>query len=64
MDYTKYETWLLLLFVFFFGVLIARYIFSIDKILKNQERTMRLLNKIAEKVGVDRSLLDEAEDQG
>jgi hypothetical protein len=62
MDYTKYETWILLLFVFFFGVLIARYVFSIDKMLKNQDRTLRLLNRIAEKIGVDKSSIEEAED--
>ena len=61
MDYTKIETWILLLFIFFFGVLLIRYILSVDKLLKNQERTNQLLNMIAEKVGIDKNVLDDLE---
>jgi len=58
MDYSKIETWILLLFIFFFGVLLIRYILSVDKLLKNQERTNKLLHMIAEKVGIDKTSLD------
>jgi hypothetical protein len=61
MDYTKIETWILLLFIFFFGVLLIRYILSVDKLLKNQERTNQLLNMIAEKVGIDKNVLEDVE---
>ena len=58
MDYSKIETWILLLFIFFFGVLLIRYILSVDKLLKNQDRTNKLLQIIAEKVGIDKNTLD------
>jgi hypothetical protein len=59
MDYAKIETWILLLFIFFFGVLLIRYILSVDKLLKNQERTNRMLRMIAEKIGIDKTTLDD-----
>ena len=59
MDYAKIETWILLLFIFFFGVLLIRYILSVDKLLKNQERTNRMLKMIAEKIGIDKTTLDD-----
>ena len=58
MDYSKIETWVLLLFIFFFGVLLIRYILSVDKLLKNQERTNQMLRIIAEKIGIDKTALD------
>lgn len=58
MDYSKIETWILLLFIFFFGVLLIRYILSVDKLLKNQDRTNKLLQMIAEKVGIDKNTID------
>jgi hypothetical protein len=58
MDYSKIETWVLLLFIFFFGVLLIRYILSVDKLLKNQERTNQMLRMIAEKIGIDKNTLD------
>jgi len=58
MDYSKIETWVLLLFIFFFGVLLIRYILSVDKLLKNQERTEQMLRIIAEKIGIDKTTLD------
>jgi hypothetical protein len=58
MDYSKLETWILLILIFFVGVLLIRYILSVDKLLKNQERTNKLLRTIAEKVGIDQALLD------
>ena len=58
MDYSKFETWILLLFIFFFGVLLIRYILSVDKLLKNQDRTNKLLRLIGEKVGIDQTTLD------
>ena len=58
MDYSKIETWILLLFIFFFGVLLIRYILSVDKLLKNQERNHQLLRIIAEKIGIDKTTLD------
>ena len=58
MDYSKIETWVLLLFIFFFGVLLIRYILSVDKLLKNQERTQQMLRMIAEKIGIDKTALD------
>jgi len=58
MDYSKIETWVLLLFIFFFGVLLIRYILSVDKLLKNQERTQQMLRIIAEKIGIDKTTLD------
>ena len=62
MDYHKIETWILLLFIFFFGVLLIRYILSVDKLLKNQERTNKMLQTIAEKVGIDKSVLEAIDD--
>ena len=59
MDYSKIETWVLLLFIFFFGVLLIRYILSVDKLLKNQERTNKLLRIIGEKIGIDKTMLDD-----
>jgi hypothetical protein len=59
MDYSKIETWVLLLFIFFFGVLLIRYILSVDKLLKNQERTNKMLRIIAEKIGIDKTMLDD-----
>src|SRR3954463_13932875 len=59
MDYTKLETWILLIVIFFFGVLLIRYILSVDKLLKNQDRTNKLLRTIAEKVGIDKAVLDD-----
>jgi uncharacterized protein YneF (UPF0154 family) len=59
MDYTKLETWILLIVIFFFGVLLIRYILSVDKLLKNQDRTNKMLRMIAEKVGIDKSVLDD-----
>jgi hypothetical protein len=61
MDYSKIETWILLIFIFFFGVLLIRYILSVDKLLKNQDRTNKILRMIAEKVGIDKNLLDDLE---
>ena len=61
MDYSKIETWVLLLFIFFFGVLLIRYILSVDKLLKNQERTQQMLRMIAEKIGIDKTTLDNME---
>ncbi len=61
MDYSKLETWILLLLIFFFGVLLIRYILSVDKLLKNQERTNRMLRMIAEKIGIDKTSLDDLE---
>ena len=58
MDYSKIESWVLLLFIFFFGVLLIRYILSVDKLLKNQERTNQMLRIIAEKIGIDKTSLD------
>ena len=58
MDYSKLETWVLLLFIFFFGVLLIRYILSVDKLLKNQERNHQMLRIIAEKIGIDKTTLD------
>jgi hypothetical protein len=59
MDYSKLETWILLILIFFFGVLLIRYILSVDKLLKNQDRTNKLLRTIAEKVGIDKAVLDD-----
>jgi len=59
MDYSKIETWLVLIVVFFFAVLLIRYILSVDKLLKNQDRTNEMLRNIAEKVGVDQSTLED-----
>ena len=59
MDYSKIETWILFIFIFFFGVLLIRYILSVDKLLKNQDRTNKLLKMIAEKVGIDKNTLDD-----
>ena len=59
MDYSKIETWLVLIVVFFFAVLLIRYILSVDKLLKNQDRTNEMLRNIAEKVGVDQSVLED-----
>jgi len=58
MDYSKIETWVLLLFIFFFGVLLIRYILSVDKLLKNQERTEQMLRIIAEKIGIDKATIE------
>jgi hypothetical protein len=58
MDYSKIETWVLLLFIFFFGVLLIRYILSVDKLLKNQERTHEMLKMIAEKIGIDKATIE------
>ena len=58
MDYSKIETWVLLLFIFFFGVLLIRYILSVDKLLKNQERTNQMLRMIAEKLGIDKTTIE------
>ncbi len=58
MDYSKIETWVLLLFIFFFGVLLIRYILSVDKLLKNQERTNQMLRMIAEKMGIDKTTIE------
>ena len=35
-----------------------RYILSVDKLLKNQERTEQMLRIIAEKIGIDKTTLD------
>jgi hypothetical protein len=59
MDYSKIETWLVLIVVFFFAVLLIRYILSVDKLLKNQDRTNEMLRNIAEKVGVDQTILED-----
>jgi hypothetical protein len=58
MDYSKIETWVLMLFIFFFGVLLIRYILSVDKLLKNQERTNQMLRMIAEKIGIDKNAIE------
>ena len=62
MDYSKIETWILYVFIFFFGVLLIRYILSVDKLLKNQERTNQMLRKIAEKIGIDQSVLEDVDE--
>ena len=59
MDYSKIETWLLWIVIFFFAVLLIRYILSVDKLLKNQDRTNEMLRNIAEKVGVDQSTIED-----
>jgi hypothetical protein len=59
MDYTKIETWIVLVIVFFFAVLLIRYILSVDKLLKNQDRTNEILRNIAKKVGVDQSTIED-----
>ena len=59
MDYSKIETWLVLIVIFFFAVLLIRYILSVDKLLKNQDRTNEMLRNIAEKVGVDQTVLED-----
>jgi len=59
MDYHKIETWIVLVIVFFFAVLLIRYILSVDKLLKNQDRTNEILRNIAKKVGVDQSTIED-----
>jgi len=59
MDYNKIETWIVLIIVFFFAVLLIRYILSVDKLLKNQDRTNQMLRNIAEKIGIDQSVLED-----
>ena len=59
MDYTKIETWIVLIIVFFFAVLLIRYILSVDKLLKNQDRTNEILRNIAEKIGIDQSVIED-----
>ena len=59
MDYTKIENWIVLIVIFFFAVLLIRYILSVDKLLKNQDRTNEMLRNIAEKVGVDQSTIED-----
>ena len=61
MDYSKIETWLVLIVVFFFAVLLIRYILSVDKLLKNQDRTNEMLRNIAEKIGIDSSVIEDVE---
>ena len=61
MDYTKLETWMALIIIFFFAVLLIRYILSVDKLLKNQDRTNEMLRTIAEKIGVDKNVIEDVD---
>jgi hypothetical protein len=61
MDYTKLETWIVLVIIFFFAVLLIRYILSVDKLLKNQDRTNQMLRNIAEKIGVDKNVIEDVD---